>query len=177
MAIDVKNLSEQQLKALIENHRKKGATDEHLYLDALEEQARLKAVWTDNRISSLCSQMPSMKLLKANVAAAIDPTPLSSTEMQMLHEYAQLTCDQYCAGCSQICESAVNHSVPIGDIMRYHMYCNSYGQADWARSQFGALPKAVRQRLAKLDYSAAELRCPQGMPIARLMRQAAEDYS
>jgi predicted aldo/keto reductase-like oxidoreductase len=142
-----------------------------------QEQAKLKAVWTDNRISSLCSQMPNMNMLKANVAAAIDPTPLSSKEIRMLRQYAQHTADQYCTGCSQICESAVNYRVPISDIMRYHMYCRAYGQADWARLQFKALPRTVQQRMATLDFSKAEQRCPQCMPIARLMRQALEDFS
>jgi predicted aldo/keto reductase-like oxidoreductase len=142
-----------------------------------QEQARLKAVWTDPRISSLCSQMPSMKLLKANVAAAVNPETLSSTDMQLLHHYAQQTSDQYCAGCSHICESAIAHRAPVSDIMRYHMYCQSYGRADWARTQFGALTPKEKHRLTSIDFSAAEARCPQKMPIARLMRQALEDFS
>ncbi len=141
------------------------------------EQARLKAVWTDPRISSLCSQMTSMNLLKANVAAAVNPVTLSSTDMQLLKQYAQETSDQYCAGCGHICEASINHRVPISDIMRYHMYCQSYGCADWAKTRFGALTPKVRRRLKSTDFSAAEARCPQQMPIARLMRQALEDFS
>ncbi|MGD9009673.1 MAG: aldo/keto reductase [Desulfobacteraceae bacterium] len=142
-----------------------------------QEQARLKAVWTDRRISSLCSQMPSMNLLKANVAAAVNPETLSSTDMQLLQQYAQETSDQYCTGCGQICETAVGRRAPVSDIMRYHMYCQSYGRADWARAQFGTLSPKVRHRLKSIDFSTAEARCPQHMPIARLMRQALEDFS
>jgi hypothetical protein len=142
-----------------------------------QEQARLKAVWTDRRISSLCSQMPGMNLLKANVAAAVSPETLSSTDMQLLHQYAQETLDQYCTGCGHICETALDHRVPVSDIMRYHMYCQSYGRADWARTQFGTLTPKVRRQLKSMDFSTAEARCPQQMPIARLMRQALEDFS
>jgi predicted aldo/keto reductase-like oxidoreductase len=142
-----------------------------------QEQARLKAVWTDQRISSLCSQMPSMNLLKTNVAAAVSPETLSSTDMRLLQQYARQTSDQYCAGCSHLCETAIAHRAPVSDIMRYHMYCQSYGRADWARTQFGVLTPKVRRRLTSMDFSAAEARCPQKMPIARLMRQALEDFS
>jgi hypothetical protein len=38
--IDVAKLSDQQLKNIIANHRRQGATDRALYLEALEEEAR-----------------------------------------------------------------------------------------------------------------------------------------
>jgi predicted aldo/keto reductase-like oxidoreductase len=121
--------------------------------------------------------MPSMNLLKVNVAAAVNPETLSSADMQLLHQYAQETSDQYCTGCSHICETAVGHRAPVSDIMRYHMYCKSYGRADWARAQFGTLSPKMTRRLKSMDFSDAEARCPQRMPIARLMRQALEDFS
>ncbi len=142
-----------------------------------EHQAKLKAVWTNPNIASICSQMPNMTILKANVAAATDPAPLSLRQMDLFRKVAQATADQYCTGCGHICESAVNGGkVPIGDIMRYHMYCQSYGRLDWARAHFSQIPAKVRQQLASGDFSAAEGRCPQGMPIARLMRRALMEF-
>ena len=38
--LDVTKLSDQQLRNIIENHRRKGATDSSVYVDALAEQAR-----------------------------------------------------------------------------------------------------------------------------------------
>jgi predicted aldo/keto reductase-like oxidoreductase len=143
-----------------------------------EHQAKLKAVWSNAGIASICSQMPSMTILKANVAAAADPTPLSSRQMHLFRQIARNTADQYCAGCSHICENAVaGAQVPIADIMRYHMYCQSYGHMDWARSHFKQIPADVRQQLARADFSTAERRCPQRMPIARLMRRALDDFA
>jgi predicted aldo/keto reductase-like oxidoreductase len=141
-----------------------------------EEQAKLKAVWTNPRIASICSQMETMKILKANVAAAADPTSLSSADLQTLKTYAARTAHQYCAGCNQICEAATTAGLPIGQVMRYHMYCRSYGHADWARQHFQALLPQIRQAMASADYTEAERRCPNGLPIARLMREALETY-
>jgi hypothetical protein len=70
----------------------------------------------------------------------------------------------------------VGGRVPVGDIMRYHMYCRSYGRSDWARAHVGQLPEAVRRQMADLDYGEAERRCLQKLPIARLMRQVLDYF-
>ena len=141
-----------------------------------EEQAKLKAVWENPHIASICSQMDSMKQLKENAAAASDPTTLSSQDRHVLRRHAAATADTYCAGCSARCDLAVAGRVPISDIMRYHMYCRSYGHSDWARAHFDRLPAGTRRLMAGLDYTEAERRCPQNLPIARLMREALEDF-
>jgi hypothetical protein len=153
---------------LAEKFRKKGWS---------EEQAKLKAVWLTPHISSICSQMDTMRLLKANVDAAVDPTPMSSEEDRLLHRYACATSSQYCAGCSHICEGALTAQVPVSSIMRYHMYCRGYGRADLAKTKFADLPDHVRRNMASVDYSNAEALCPRRMPIARLMHEALEDYA
>jgi hypothetical protein len=120
--------------------------------------------------------METMKILKANAAAASDPTPLSSANMRKLQVYAACTAGQHCAGCSRICETAVEDRLPVSEVMRYHMYCRSYGRPDWARQQFQAIDPRLRRALLSADFSEAERRCPNGMPIARLMREALEAY-
>ena len=49
-----------------------------------EGQARLKAVWENPQIASICSQMPSMALLSQNTAAAMNNTRLSAVDREML---------------------------------------------------------------------------------------------
>ena len=49
-----------------------------------DAQAKLKAVWSNPAISSICSEMPNMTILKANVAAALDRTTLSHRDMELL---------------------------------------------------------------------------------------------
>jgi uncharacterized protein len=142
----------------------------------MDGQAKLKAVWENPQIASICSQMDSMKLLKANAAAASDPTSLSGEEMRLFERHALATADQYCAGCHDICQAAVGARVPVGDLMRCHMYCRSYGRSDWARAHFETLSAETRRQMSLADYSEAERRCPQKMPIARLMREALDDF-
>ncbi len=142
-----------------------------------DAQAKLKAVWEQPHIASICSQMDSLRLLKANAAAASDGRSLSAGSQKLLSRLAECTADRYCGGCGAICEAALAQHVPVGDIMRCHMYCQSYGRPEWARARFDALPQETRTVLARLDYGDAERRCPRRMPIGRLMREALEAFS
>lgn len=142
-----------------------------------DAQAKLMAVWENPAVASICSEMPNMTVLMANVAAAMGKIKLGAGDLEMLHRFARETRSSYCAGCTDICEPAIEGRVPIGDIMRYLKYSRSYGNLDRARLHFKQLAPATRMQLARLDYIEAERRCPQKMPIGRLMREAAIELS
>jgi predicted aldo/keto reductase-like oxidoreductase len=142
-----------------------------------DAQAKLKAVWENPNVASICSEMPNMTILMSNVAAALNRTELSSQDKELLHTYAQETRSTYCAGCSTLCESAIGDAVPIGDVMRYLMYCRSYGDRDRAAVSFNKIPHRILNKMASLDYSLAEKRCPQNMAIGKLMREAIKELS
>ena len=61
--------------------------------------------------------------------------------------------------------------------MRCLMYNRSYGNKEQAQAVFRSLPIETRKRLAALDYTAAESRCPQKLAIGRLMQQAVRELS
>jgi predicted aldo/keto reductase-like oxidoreductase len=136
------------------------------------EQAKLKALWKDERIASCCVAMYNLTVLKDNVAAATDGRQLSGREVEMLRRYAENTCSQYCQGCTK-CASVMGADSRIHDVLRYMMYYNSYGERDRAREEFRRLPEYVRNSLASRDYSPAERVCPNRIEIGRAMREAA----
>jgi len=138
----------------------------------IQEQAKIKAVLEDKRISSACVGMETVAVLNSNVVAVLDKTELSRAEMDALSEYAASTCSGYCAGCAHICDSALPNMPYVSDIMRYLMYYNSHGRQDLARELFAQIPQKARNRLLNTDYSDAEARCPQHMPIAELIAEA-----
>jgi hypothetical protein len=150
---------------MAEKFLKRGFTD---------KQAKLKMVWETPQIASLCSQMPNLTILMANVAAARDRVKLARDEVESLRQYALETQCDYCAGCGSICQEAVGGVVPVNEVMRCLMYHRYYGEPELARATFAGLPEAVRQQLTAVDYSRAEQACPHRLAIAQLMRQAAE---
>ncbi|WP_435548005.1 aldo/keto reductase [Desulfobacterium sp. N47] len=142
-----------------------------------DKQAKLKAVWEHPDIASVCSQMPSISILMSNIAAAIDKTKLSSVEMDLLKQYAKETACTYCAGCTRICESAVYGAVPIGNLMRCLMYSRNYKEPVMAKELFETIPINERKKIADLDFSIAEQKCPQNLEIGKLVREAYSQLS
>ena len=53
---------------MVEGFQARGFTD---------KQAKLKVVWENPQIASICSQMPNLTILSANVAAALDQVKLA----------------------------------------------------------------------------------------------------
>jgi predicted aldo/keto reductase-like oxidoreductase len=146
---------------MTENFMKKGYTT---------EQAKLKVVWENPNIACICSAMPNMTILKANVAAALNRNTLSLGDKNRLEQYAQRTAPGYCAGCANICESAVDFDIPISDIMRYSMYNYSYGDRKAARLLFTKLPNNIKANMLKTDCSRAEKYCPQKIRIGKVLK-------
>jgi predicted aldo/keto reductase-like oxidoreductase len=142
-----------------------------------QQQAKLKAIWENPQIASICSQMPNLTILQSNIAAALDKTSLTAADHAALREYAEATRSLHCAGCAQFCEAAPGHQAPVGDVMRALMYHRSYGDPELARTVFRQLPEAARRGLAGFDYAAAERACPHGLPIAQWMREAGELFA
>jgi hypothetical protein len=139
-------------------------------------QAALKVVWEDPRIASICAAMTNFATLKEYAAAALDRTKLADADLERLREHADAAGGGFCAGCAERCEAAAG-GAPVADVMRFLMYDRAYGQSDRARRAFRALPPADRERLARADLAEAERRCPRGLPIASLVREARESLA
>lgn len=165
-----------QAKAITSN-RDRSLTQHFLESGYTEGQAKLKAVMEDKRFAATCITMQSVALLTSNVAAVLDKTKLSKADKGVLGEFADKTCNAYCAGCGHLCDSTVAGAPYLSDVMRFLMYCNSYGDRQKARELFGRIPDAAQKKLAKADLSTAEARCPQGLPIGAFVKEAMEKLS
>ncbi|MCU0562146.1 MAG: hypothetical protein MUD16_18400 [Desulfobacterales bacterium] len=158
----VKADSEAEFK-LLQKFLERGFTD---------KQAKLKAVWENPSIASICSQMPSLAFLSANVAAARDLKSLAKNDGDCLERFAAQIRTGYCAGCGRICQAAVGGKIPVNDVRRCLMYYKDYGDRELACDLFSGLPAVARQQPTEVDYAMAEKACPQGVAIARLMVEA-----
>ncbi len=137
-----------------------------------DKQAKLKVVWENPNIASICSQMPSLSILSANVAASRDLKTLARSDLELFDRFAAETCTGYCAGCGRICQEAVDGAVPVNEVMRCLMYYRDYGERELAREIYAGLSRKVRQQMTGVDYGKAEMACPQRLAIAKLMTEA-----
>jgi len=156
----------------IKTEADKKLTEHFLQRGFTEGQAKIKLVLEDKRFSSACVGMKNVSILNSNVAAAFDKTKLTQADREVFSQYAKATCDGYCAGCADICNSALADVPYVSDIMRYLMYYNSYGEQAEAKRLFAQIPANVRSKLLDMDYNLAQARCPQRMPIRELIAEA-----
>ncbi len=136
-------------------------------------QAKLKAVWADERIASICSEMDSVKYVRENVAAARSEKALSAEDSDQLQRLAKLTAGYACNGCKHLCESALAGEVAIAAPLRFLMYAECYGKTARARELYRAIPAAALDVPAE-RLAAACAACPQGIDIPARLRRARE---
>jgi predicted aldo/keto reductase-like oxidoreductase len=172
IALDVRQRSQLEAGRRIDTQEDRELMKHFLQKGLTVEQAKIKMVLADERISSACVGMTRGTNLVANVKAVLDGTKLTRADVAVLKEYAEATRSDYCAGCAYICDPVLPEAPYVSDIMRYLMYCNSYHDKNKARELFAQIPREVRSRLLRVDYSVAEARCPQALPIARLVAEA-----
>ncbi len=135
------------------------------------EQAKLKAVWQNPSLTSVCSWMPTTSIVQANAAAAIDDRPLDRRVTTLLQEYAEATGRYFCRRCGA-CDTASPQGIPIFQVMESLLYARGYGSRELATRIYSQISADARSKLAQGDYSTAESVCPQHMPIGQLMREA-----
>lgn len=135
------------------------------------EQARLKALWQNSNLTSICSLMPNLTILQANVSAAMDKRPLNPKIKQLLTDYSESTGRYFCRRCG-VCDTANADKIPIFDIMEMLMYSRGYGMREMVRKRFAEIPVEILGKINSSNYSNAEKLCPQQMPIGQLMKEA-----
>ncbi|HEY5955819.1 MAG TPA: aldo/keto reductase, partial [Polyangiaceae bacterium] len=135
------------------------------------EQAKLKAIWQNPHITSICSLMPNVSILRTNASAAMDDRPLPEKVTSLLADYADATGRYFCRRCGA-CDTKTPERLPIFNVMESLLYARGYRAMELARLIFAQIPADLRNRMLQTDYSNAESACPQRMPIGQLMRQA-----
>jgi predicted aldo/keto reductase-like oxidoreductase len=138
-----------------------------------KEQAAIKAVFADERIQVVVSEMTNRDQLKDNMGAT--RSPLTAKEARLLEEHRKATAHLYCHGCGHLCETAAR-GVPVATVLRYLRYHSAYGKRQEARALYQALPPEARN-LAEADLAAAERACPHALPVVQLVTLADKKLS
>ena len=142
--------------------------NEFLAAGIKKEAAAIKAVFADERIQVVVSEMTNREQLRENMAATRDP--LTPKQSRLLEEHRERTAHLYCHGCGHLCETAAK-GVPVATVLRYLRYYEVYGKREQARELYQALPPEARN-LAMADLAAAEAACPYGLPVTQLVQIA-----
>ena len=130
-------------------------------------QAAIQAVFSDERIHTVVSEMTNFAQLRENMAAAA--APINAKEARLLEEHRLRTLNQYCQGCDFHCQDAAG-GVQVGTVLRYLRYHEAYGKRIEARALYAALDasdRSINHLTPEVDAA-----CPHGLPVADLLRTA-----
>ncbi len=136
-------------------------------------QAALRAVWADERIHVINSEMTTHEQVAENSAAAI--APLTRAEDELLRRYAALTSHLRCRGCDHLCRAAAGTTLAVADVLRFQMYHDGYGKRRRARELFAALPPEEQDFQG--DWERGEAACPHDLPLRQMLARAQADLA
>jgi predicted aldo/keto reductase-like oxidoreductase len=117
-----------------------------------EGQAKIKTVLQDDRICSACVGMKSVALLTSNVAAVLDKTKLSQSDLDFTNQYAKETAAGYCNACG-MCVASLPQMPYVSDVMRSLMYHHKYGETQMAKELFAEVCGKVGSKISSIDYT------------------------
>lgn len=131
-------------------------------------QGLLHAIWSDERISSVCVSMVNTDQVRENTAAVRTYEPMKLSAIESLRD-AVLSCSRtLCADCTGQCATAAGTRASLGDLTRLLTYHDHYGYRAEARRQYGEMSLESRD-WSDADLAAAEAACPNHLKFSTLL--------
>jgi predicted aldo/keto reductase-like oxidoreductase len=136
-------------------------------------QAVLHCVWTDERMSSICSHITNLAILKENSDAARNYKPMDEKQVSAVIGLYEQYVATFCNGCDGRCQRAGGTKAALADMARYLSYFEYDGSRREARRLFAALSQEEREwRGANL--AAASAACVNKLDFAAILSRAEE---
>ena len=115
--------------------------------------------------------MADAKEIEINLAAAENTAPLSADEQAKVKQVRETLGTQFCRRCNYCAPCTVGISIP--SVFLFQGYLDRYGLADWAKDRYNSM--AVKAS-ACVECGACEPRCPYGLPIRQMLKEAAVKF-
>jgi predicted aldo/keto reductase-like oxidoreductase len=134
-------------------------------------QGLLHAIWTDERISAVCTTMRNTDHIRENTDAARRFEPLKEADISQLKDATLAYGPMLCADCDGRCSVAAGTRAELGNLTRFLTYHEHYGDRALARRLYAELSAEARD-WSGADLEAARAACPGRLDFARLLPQA-----
>ena len=131
----------------------------------------LRFLYANPDVTIAIPGMAEPKELEQNVSAANNTAPLTSEEQSRFLEVRNQLGTQFCRRCGYCLPC--REGVPIPNVFLFEGYLSRYGLADWAKDRYATLPIKAS---ACIGCGACEARCPYGLPIRKMLKNAAEKF-
>ena len=115
--------------------------------------------------------MADAKEVEINLAAAENTAPLSADEQATVARMREELGTQFCRRCNYCAPCTVGIAIPT--VFIFQGYLERYGLADWAKDRYASM--AVKAS-ACVECGVCETRCPYGLPIRKMLKDAAVKF-
>ena len=134
-------------------------------------QGLLHSIWTDERISCVCTSMRNTDQIRENIDAARRFEPAKAADIGQLRDVLIAAGPMMCADCDGRCSVAAGTRAELGNLTRFLTYHQHHGDRAFAREQYRKLSAEARD-WAGADLEAARQACPNRLDFARLLPEA-----
>jgi predicted aldo/keto reductase-like oxidoreductase len=131
-------------------------------------QGLLHAIWTDERLSAVCTTMRNTDQVRQNTDAARRFEPLKEADIRRIRDATLAHGPTLCADCDGRCALAAGTHAELGNLTRFLTYHEHHGLRSDARRLYVALPPEARD-WSGADLEAARAACPNRLDFARLL--------
>ncbi len=139
------------------------------------QQTLLQAVWSDERIASLCSSIDNVQIMEENcLAARRYAKPLPRSTFDTLDEIAAITVTPMCPGCPSCREWSLKTEYAFQDVARIVSYYELEGNCE-ARSYYRALSQ--HERTPDIDLAVLRDACQFKVDYPEIARRAEYYFS
>ena len=131
----------------------------------------LRYICANPNVTVVIPGMAEPKELRQNLAAVSDNSELTQEEKAGFQKIRSALGTQFCRRCNycQPCSAGIN----ISGVFLFEGYLSRYGLADWAKERYASLDKKASDCIG---CGACESRCPYGLPIRKMLKQAAVKF-
>lgn len=131
-------------------------------------QGLLHAIWSDERISSVCVSMRNTDQIRQNAAAMRLYEPMKTADLHQLRD-AVLACGTtLCADCDGQCARAAGTKAKLGDLTRLLTYHDNFGYRATAKQLYSEMDAESRD-WSDANLAAAEAACPNKLKFSSLL--------
>jgi len=131
-------------------------------------QGLLHAIWSDERLSAVCTTMRNTDHIRENTDAARRFEPLKEADILRLRDASLAHGSTLCADCDGRCSLAAGTQAELGNLTRFLTYHEHHGDRTEARRLYAELPPETRD-WSGADLEAARAACPNRLDFARLL--------
>jgi aryl-alcohol dehydrogenase-like predicted oxidoreductase len=131
-------------------------------------QGLLHAIWSDERLSAVCTTMRNTDHIRENTDAARRFEPLKEADIRQLRDATLAHGPMLCADCDGRCSIAAGTRAELGNLTRFLTYHVHHGDRTEARRLYAELSPEARD-WSGADLEAARAACPNRLDFARLL--------